>query len=157
MTSPQSARLQSDEQGVLNAGSALKQMVRQQESLIPEGAREQWLHAGGRYDAADRWSRPRSADQTHSEQHHLQRHSLSSFLRSGFRRTRQVFRLSKAPPKPPRRQQSDSECSVWTLLHVINTHTHTHTCTVLVPPVGGDGELGFSGSHTNTIHRLKSE
>lgn len=47
MTSPKSAPLESDEQGVLNASSALKQFVRQQESLIPNREREQWLHAAG--------------------------------------------------------------------------------------------------------------
>lgn len=69
MTSPQSAPLESDEQGVLNAGSALKQMVRQQESLIPDGDRQQWLHAAGRYNAAGHWSQLQSADprQTRSD------------------------------------------------------------------------------------------
>lgn len=47
MTSPKSAPLESDEQGVLDASSALKQFVRQQESLIPNREREQWLHAAG--------------------------------------------------------------------------------------------------------------
>lgn len=47
MTSPKSAPLESDEQGVLDAGSALKQYVRQQESLIPDRERQQWLHAAG--------------------------------------------------------------------------------------------------------------
>lgn len=45
MTSPNSAPLEGDEQGVLDAGSALKQYVRQQESLIPNGHRQQWLQA----------------------------------------------------------------------------------------------------------------
>lgn len=47
MTSPTSAPLESDEQGVLNASSALKQFVRQQESLIPNKEQEKWLHAAG--------------------------------------------------------------------------------------------------------------
>lgn len=47
MTSPKSAPLESDEQGVLDAGSALKQYVRQQDSLIPDRSRQQWLHAAG--------------------------------------------------------------------------------------------------------------
>ncbi|XP_008277690.1 arf-GAP with Rho-GAP domain, ANK repeat and PH domain-containing protein 1 [Stegastes partitus] len=45
MTSAKSAPLEGDEQGVLDAGSALKQYVRQQESLIPDGHRQQWLQA----------------------------------------------------------------------------------------------------------------
>ncbi|XP_041808379.1 arf-GAP with Rho-GAP domain, ANK repeat and PH domain-containing protein 1 [Chelmon rostratus] len=45
MASPSSAPLENDEQGVLDAGSALKQYVRQQEGLIPERDRLQWLHA----------------------------------------------------------------------------------------------------------------
>ena len=47
MTSPNAAPLESDEQGVLDAGSALKQYVRQQMSLIPDGERQQWLQAAG--------------------------------------------------------------------------------------------------------------
>ncbi|XP_026166081.1 arf-GAP with Rho-GAP domain, ANK repeat and PH domain-containing protein 1 [Mastacembelus armatus] len=43
MTSPGSASLESDEQGVLDAGAALKQYVRQQKSLIPDT--QQWLQA----------------------------------------------------------------------------------------------------------------
>ncbi|XP_069572651.1 arf-GAP with Rho-GAP domain, ANK repeat and PH domain-containing protein 1 [Brachyistius frenatus] len=43
MTSPNSAPLENDEQGVLDAGSALKQCVRKQESLIPDGDQRQWL------------------------------------------------------------------------------------------------------------------
>ncbi|XP_028276561.1 arf-GAP with Rho-GAP domain, ANK repeat and PH domain-containing protein 1 isoform X2 [Parambassis ranga] len=43
MTSPNSAPLEGNEQGVLDAGSALKQYVRQQECLIPN--RQQWLQA----------------------------------------------------------------------------------------------------------------
>ena len=47
MTSPSSAPLESDEQGVLNAGSALKQYVRQQQGLIPNV--QPWLQAAGQY------------------------------------------------------------------------------------------------------------
>ncbi len=47
MTSPISAPLESDEQGVLDASSALKQYVRQHESLIPDKDRQQWLQAAG--------------------------------------------------------------------------------------------------------------
>ncbi|XP_034538919.1 arf-GAP with Rho-GAP domain, ANK repeat and PH domain-containing protein 1 [Notolabrus celidotus] len=47
MTSPGSAPLETDEQGVLDAGSALKQFVRQQESLVPDRELQQWLHAAG--------------------------------------------------------------------------------------------------------------
>lgn len=45
MTSPDSTPLEHDEQGVLDAGSALKQYVRQQERLLPDGERQQWIHA----------------------------------------------------------------------------------------------------------------
>uniref|UniRef100_A0AAQ5Y8G3 Arf-GAP with Rho-GAP domain, ANK repeat and PH domain-containing protein 1-like n=1 Tax=Amphiprion ocellaris TaxID=80972 RepID=A0AAQ5Y8G3_AMPOC len=45
MTSPNFAPLEGDEQGVLDAGSALKQYIRQRGSLIPDGHREQWLQA----------------------------------------------------------------------------------------------------------------
>ncbi|XP_047463937.1 arf-GAP with Rho-GAP domain, ANK repeat and PH domain-containing protein 1 isoform X2 [Mugil cephalus] len=45
MTSPNSAPLEGDEQGVLDAGSALKQYVRQQERLVPERDHPQWLQA----------------------------------------------------------------------------------------------------------------
>ena len=49
MTSPGSAPLEADEQGVLDAGAALKQYVRQhQQSLIPEAERLQWIQAAGR-------------------------------------------------------------------------------------------------------------
>lgn len=52
MTSPSSAPLESDEQGVLDACSALKQYVRRQGSFIP---REQmWLQAAGQYAVADK-------------------------------------------------------------------------------------------------------
>ncbi|XP_047199620.1 arf-GAP with Rho-GAP domain, ANK repeat and PH domain-containing protein 1 isoform X1 [Hippoglossus stenolepis] len=47
MTSPSSAPLESDEQGVLDAGSALKQYVRQQQGLIPNV--QPWLQAAGQY------------------------------------------------------------------------------------------------------------
>ncbi|KAF0022897.1 hypothetical protein F2P81_024878 [Scophthalmus maximus] len=47
MTSPSTALLESDEQGVLDAGSALKQYVRQQPGLIPDV--QPWLQAAGQY------------------------------------------------------------------------------------------------------------
>ena len=47
MTSPNSAPLESDEQGVLDTGSALKQYIRQQQNLIPDGERRRWLQAAG--------------------------------------------------------------------------------------------------------------
>ncbi|KAM9728606.1 arf-GAP with Rho-GAP domain, ANK repeat and PH domain-containing protein 1 isoform 2-T3 [Menidia menidia] len=47
MTSPNSTPFESDEQGVLDAGSALKKYVRQQRSLVPEGELPQWLQAAG--------------------------------------------------------------------------------------------------------------
>lgn len=47
ITSPISAPLECDEQGVLDAASALKQYIRQQESLIPDKAQQQWLQAAG--------------------------------------------------------------------------------------------------------------
>lgn len=56
MTSPSSAPLESDEQGVLDAGSALKQYVRQQESLIPDKDRQQWLQAAVISDERSRFS-----------------------------------------------------------------------------------------------------
>ncbi|XP_029304199.1 arf-GAP with Rho-GAP domain, ANK repeat and PH domain-containing protein 1 [Cottoperca gobio] len=56
MTSPRTAPLESDEQGVLDAGSALKQCVRQQESLIPDKDRQQWVHAAGISDERSRFS-----------------------------------------------------------------------------------------------------
>ncbi|XP_030602451.1 arf-GAP with Rho-GAP domain, ANK repeat and PH domain-containing protein 1 [Archocentrus centrarchus] len=55
MTSPNSAPLESDEQGVLNTSSALKQYVRQRASLIPDGAQGQWLQAAGIPDEARRF------------------------------------------------------------------------------------------------------
>lgn len=48
VTSPKTAPLESDEQGVLDAGSALKQYVRQQDSLFPDRERQQWLHAASK-------------------------------------------------------------------------------------------------------------
>lgn len=45
MTSPNSAHLEGNEQGVLDVGSALKQYVRQQKCLIPD--RQLWLQAAG--------------------------------------------------------------------------------------------------------------
>ncbi|KAM8899811.1 arf-GAP with Rho-GAP domain, ANK repeat and PH domain-containing protein 1 isoform 2-T2 [Spinachia spinachia] len=56
MTSPCSTHLESDEQGVLDAGSALKQYVRQQEGLIPERERQQWIHAAMIADERSRFS-----------------------------------------------------------------------------------------------------
>lgn len=50
MTSPSTAPLESDEQGVLDACSALKQYVRRQASLIPN--EQQWLQAAGQYKVA---------------------------------------------------------------------------------------------------------
>lgn len=52
ITSPKSTPLESDEQGVLDAGSALKQYIRQQDSLFPDREREQWLHAAGKCTAS---------------------------------------------------------------------------------------------------------
>lgn len=52
LTSPKTAPLESDEQGVLDAGSALKQYVRQQDSLFPDRERQQWLHAASKCAAA---------------------------------------------------------------------------------------------------------
>ncbi|XP_073334887.1 arf-GAP with Rho-GAP domain, ANK repeat and PH domain-containing protein 1 isoform X2 [Pagrus major] len=56
MTSPSSATLESDEQGVLDVCSALKQYVRQQESLIPGRDQQQWLHAAVISDERPRFS-----------------------------------------------------------------------------------------------------
>ncbi|XP_060911744.1 arf-GAP with Rho-GAP domain, ANK repeat and PH domain-containing protein 1 isoform X4 [Labrus mixtus] len=56
MTSPSSAPLESDEQGVLDAGSALKQYVRQQQSLIPDKELQQWQHAAAVSDELSRFS-----------------------------------------------------------------------------------------------------
>ncbi|XP_076605795.1 arf-GAP with Rho-GAP domain, ANK repeat and PH domain-containing protein 1 [Chaetodon auriga] len=54
--SPGSALLENDEQGVLDVGSALKQYVRQLESLIPERGRQQWLQAAVISDERSRFS-----------------------------------------------------------------------------------------------------
>ncbi|KAM4727168.1 arf-GAP with Rho-GAP domain, ANK repeat and PH domain-containing protein 1 isoform 1-T1 [Anableps anableps] len=45
MTSPNSAPLEADEQGVLDVGSALKQFIRDHQNLIPEGELKQWQQA----------------------------------------------------------------------------------------------------------------
>lgn len=55
MTSPSSAPLESDEQGVLDTSSALKQLIRQT-NLIPEQDRPQWLYAAGVSDEQARFS-----------------------------------------------------------------------------------------------------
>ncbi|XP_041864759.1 arf-GAP with Rho-GAP domain, ANK repeat and PH domain-containing protein 1 isoform X2 [Melanotaenia boesemani] len=55
MISPNSAPLEKDEQGVLDAGSALKQYVRQQPSLLPSGQQQQWLQAAGIPDERSRF------------------------------------------------------------------------------------------------------
>lgn len=47
MTSPNSAPLENDEQGVLDASSALKQFIRDKRSLIPDADQEQWHQAAG--------------------------------------------------------------------------------------------------------------
>lgn len=46
-TSPNSAPLEADEQGVLDVGSALKQYIRDHENLLPEAERPQWQQAAG--------------------------------------------------------------------------------------------------------------
>ncbi|CAK6981361.1 arf-GAP with Rho-GAP domain%2C ANK repeat and PH domain-containing protein 1 [Scomber scombrus] len=56
MTSPGSAPLQSDEQGVLDAAAALKQYVRQQEALFPERDRQDCLQAAVISDERSRFS-----------------------------------------------------------------------------------------------------
>ncbi|KAM8741507.1 arf-GAP with Rho-GAP domain, ANK repeat and PH domain-containing protein 1 isoform 2-T3 [Acanthopagrus schlegelii] len=56
MTSPSSAAMESDEQGVLDVCSALKQYVRQQESLIPGKDQQLWLHAAVISDERPRFS-----------------------------------------------------------------------------------------------------
>lgn len=45
ITSPNSAPLEADEQGVLDVGSALKQYIRDHENLLAEGERPQWQQA----------------------------------------------------------------------------------------------------------------
>lgn len=47
-TSPKTAPLESNEEGVLDASSALKQYIRQQDSLFPDRDRQQWLHAASK-------------------------------------------------------------------------------------------------------------
>ncbi|RVE63437.1 hypothetical protein OJAV_G00136170 [Oryzias javanicus] len=49
-TSPNSAPLESDEQGVLDTCSALKQYIRDQESIVPATQRQSWLQAAGNPD-----------------------------------------------------------------------------------------------------------
>ncbi|KAM7373800.1 hypothetical protein PAMP_006503 [Pampus punctatissimus] len=56
LTSPSSAPLQSDEQGVLDAAAALKQYVRHQETLFPERDRQEWLQAAVISDERSRFS-----------------------------------------------------------------------------------------------------
>ncbi|XP_010729768.3 arf-GAP with Rho-GAP domain, ANK repeat and PH domain-containing protein 1 isoform X1 [Larimichthys crocea] len=56
ITSPNSAPLECDEQGVLDAASALKQYIRQQESLIPDKEQQNWLHAAVISDERSRFS-----------------------------------------------------------------------------------------------------
>ena len=46
-TSPSSAPLEKDEQGILDTASALKQFVRMQDSLIPLDQRKLWVEAAG--------------------------------------------------------------------------------------------------------------
>ncbi|XP_030010095.1 arf-GAP with Rho-GAP domain, ANK repeat and PH domain-containing protein 1 isoform X2 [Sphaeramia orbicularis] len=55
MTSPSSAPLESDEQGVLDASSTLKQLIRHT-NLIPERDIPQWLYAAGVSDERSRFS-----------------------------------------------------------------------------------------------------
>ncbi|XP_038144260.1 arf-GAP with Rho-GAP domain, ANK repeat and PH domain-containing protein 1 isoform X1 [Cyprinodon tularosa] len=45
VTSPNTAPLEADEQGILDVGSALKQYIRDHQNLIPDGERQQWLQA----------------------------------------------------------------------------------------------------------------
>lgn len=47
-TSPNSAPLESDEQGVLDTCSALKQYIRDQESIVPASQKQSWLQAAGK-------------------------------------------------------------------------------------------------------------
>lgn len=46
-TSPNSAPLEGDEQGVLDACSALKKYIRDQDSIVPTTQRQRWLQAAG--------------------------------------------------------------------------------------------------------------
>ncbi|KAM4546601.1 arf-GAP with Rho-GAP domain, ANK repeat and PH domain-containing protein 1 isoform 1-T3 [Fundulus diaphanus] len=54
-TSPNSAPLEADEQSVLDVGSALKQFIRDHQSLIPDGERQQWLQAAVISDESKRF------------------------------------------------------------------------------------------------------
>ncbi|XP_024114918.1 arf-GAP with Rho-GAP domain, ANK repeat and PH domain-containing protein 1 [Oryzias melastigma] len=49
-TSPNSAPLESDEQGVLDTCSALKQYIRDQESIVPTSQKQSWLQAAANPD-----------------------------------------------------------------------------------------------------------
>lgn len=46
-TSPNSAPLEATEQGILDVGSSLKQIIRDQQSLVPQAELQQWLKAAG--------------------------------------------------------------------------------------------------------------
>ncbi|XP_061904994.1 mucin-5AC isoform X2 [Entelurus aequoreus] len=54
--SPSSASLESDEQGVLDVASALKQYIRQREALFPEKEKKDWRQAAVISDEEKRWS-----------------------------------------------------------------------------------------------------
>ncbi|XP_029925434.1 arf-GAP with Rho-GAP domain, ANK repeat and PH domain-containing protein 1 [Myripristis murdjan] len=56
MTSPGSAPMESDEQGILDVAAALKQLVRQQKTLIPLQDQVQWLQAAVVSDERSRFS-----------------------------------------------------------------------------------------------------
>lgn len=58
-TSPKIAPLEGDEQGVLDAGSALKQYVRQREPLVSAGHRPEWVKAAGISDERQRFKKYR--------------------------------------------------------------------------------------------------
>uniref|UniRef100_A0A672FAI8 Arf-GAP with Rho-GAP domain, ANK repeat and PH domain-containing protein 1-like n=1 Tax=Salarias fasciatus TaxID=181472 RepID=A0A672FAI8_SALFA len=58
-TSPNTAPLEGDEQGVLDASSALKQYVRQQESLVSVEHRQQWINAAVISDEQERFKKYR--------------------------------------------------------------------------------------------------
>lgn len=45
--SPDTAVLETDEQGVLDVCSALKQLLRRQTDLIPQDKKDQWVQAAG--------------------------------------------------------------------------------------------------------------
>lgn len=55
-TSPSSAPLETDEQGVLDVTSALKKYIRQKETLFPEAGRQDWLKAAVIADERARFS-----------------------------------------------------------------------------------------------------